>query len=219
MYTLTGLLFFFSVVAAVVSENNIHRLFTPFFVTSVNFSMLFDLYFLYTYGIQLETATFGGRSADFAWFVIFSSIVSAIIAYYMKIMFLFQALLLSIIYLWSQSNSERIVSFMFGFRFKAVYFPWVLVAYSSIMMGAAIPWVMLIGIASAHIYYFLDSQYPAMGGPKLIPTPRFLYSLLPPQEGAGARFTSDGNTANVYRAGNRAANTGGHQWGTGHRLG
>jgi hypothetical protein len=36
----------------------------------------------------------------------------------MRLMVLFQSLLLSVIYLWSQANSERIVSFMFGVQFK-----------------------------------------------------------------------------------------------------
>lgn len=96
-------------------------------------------------------------------------------------------------------------------------------AYNSVMMGAAIPWVMLIGIASAHVYYFLDSVYPAMGGPRLIPTPRLLYRLLPVQEVAGAGFTAGGNTANVFRTGQQsgtaAADTTGHRWGSGNRLG
>ncbi|KAF9146200.1 Derlin 1 [Linnemannia schmuckeri] len=202
---------------------HIHRLFTPFFITGVNFTMLFDLYFLFTYGSQLENSTFAGRSADFAWFIIFTSIFSSIVAHYMRIAFLFQSLLLSVIYLWSQANSDRIVSFMFGVQFKAMYFPWVLVAYNAVMMGAAVPWVMLIGIASAHVYYFLDSVYPAMGGPRLIPTPSLLYRLLPAQEVAGAGFTAGGNTANVFRAGQQGgaatAGTTGHRWGSGNRLG
>ena len=97
-----------------------------------------------------------------------------------------------------------------------------LVAYTFVMMGAVIPWVMLIGIASAHLYYFLDSVYPAMGGPKLIPTPSLLYRLLPRQEVAGAGFTMSGGTANVYRGaagGGAAAEATGHRWGTGYRLG
>ncbi|KAG0271082.1 hypothetical protein BGZ95_001179 [Linnemannia exigua] len=204
----------------IIYKFHIHRLFTSFVVTGINMSFLFDLYFLFTYGSQLENETFAGRSADFAWFVIFTCLVSSIVAYFMGLMVMFQALLLSVIYLWSQANSERIVSFMFGVRFKAVYFPWVLVAYTSIMMGAAIPWEMLTGIASAHTYYFLDSVYPAMGGPKLIPTPTLLYKLLPAQEVAGAVFTA-GGTTNVFRTaqGGAAADTAGHRWGSGNRLG
>lgn len=79
---------------------------------------------------------------------------------------------------------------------------------------------MLIGIASAHLYYFLDSVYPSMGGPKLIPTPSLLYRLLPAQEVAGAGFTA-GGTAPVFRANApaQAADAGGHRWGSGNRLG
>ncbi|KAG0372709.1 hypothetical protein BGX24_012684 [Mortierella sp. AD032] len=207
--------------SSIIYKFHIHRLLTTFFVTKVGFSFLFDLYFMFTYGSQLETATFAGRSADYAWFVIFTSLFSSVVAHFMGFAFLFQSLLLSVITLWSQSNSERIVSFMFGVQFKAVYFPWVLVAYTSIMMGAVVPWEMLIGIASAHVYYFLDSVYPSMGGPKLIPTPTLLYKLLPAQEVAGARLTGGGGTENMFRApqGGAAADAAGHRWGSGNRLG
>ncbi|KAF9575952.1 hypothetical protein EC968_000914 [Mortierella alpina] len=205
--------------SAIIFKFHIHRLFTPFFVTGLGFNMLFDLYFLFTYGSQLETSTFGGRSADFAWFLLFTSITSAIGAYYMGFMYLFQSMLVAVIYLWSQSNAERIVSFMFGVQFKARYFPWVLIGYNFVVGGARIPWDMIIGAASAHLYYFLDTVYPSMGGPRLIPTPGLLYSLLPRQEVAGARFTGSGTTANMYRASASASETSGHRWGTGNRLG
>ncbi|KAG0029743.1 Derlin 1 [Podila clonocystis] len=197
---------------AVVYRFHIHRLFTPFFVTGVNFSMLFDLYFLFTYGSQLEQSTFAGRSADFAWFVIFTCLSSAVAASYIGLPYLFQSLLIAVIYLWSKSNSDRIVSFMFGIQFKARYLPWVLMAYNYVVGGAMIPWPMIIGAASAHLYYFLDSQYPAMGGPRLIPTPSLLYRILPAQEVAGA-------AANFRSGGTPAADAGGHRWGTGNRLG
>ncbi|KAI7825744.1 Der1-like family-domain-containing protein [Gamsiella multidivaricata] len=208
----------------IVYKFQIHRLFTSCFISGLNFNMLFDLYFMYTYGSQLETTTFAGRTADYAWFVIFTSLVTAAVSSYMNIIILFQSVLIAVIYLWSRSNSERIVSFMFGFQFKAVYFPWVLIAYTFVLSGAAIPWGMLIGVASAHLYYFLDHVYPAMGGPRLIPTPSLLYRFLPPQEVAGARFTGSGATANVYRppaaaAAGGGAGASGHRWGQGNRLG
>ncbi|KAF9911155.1 hypothetical protein BX616_010666 [Lobosporangium transversale] len=205
----------------VIYRFQLHRLLTPFFVKGLDFNMLFDLYFLYTYGIQLETTTFAGRSADFAWFILFTSIISTIGGHFLNLVMLSQSLLLAVIYLWAQSNSERIVSFMFGFQFKAIYFPWVLIAYSFVISRAVVPWDMIVGIASAHLYYFLNHVYPGMGGPRLIPTPTLLYKLLPRQEVAGATFASNGETANMYRV-NTAGGSGsggGHQWGRGHRLG
>ncbi|KAK3820095.1 MAG: Der1-like family-domain-containing protein [Benniella sp.] len=196
----------------------IYRLLTPFFVAPMGFNLLFDLYFLYTYGSQLETSTFSERSADFAWFILFTCFVSAGVAHYLGLAFLFQALLAAVTYLWSQSNSDRIVSFMFGIQFKAVYLPWVLMAYTFVLSGAVVPWAMLVGIGSAHLFYFLDHAYPARGGPRLIPTPRLLYMVLPTREVAGARFTGSGTTENVYRNARPAAGTTGHQWGRGQRL-
>ncbi|KAG0341815.1 Derlin 1 [Podila humilis] len=205
---------------SIIYRFHIHRLFTPFFLTAVNFNMLFDLYFMFTYGSQLEKDTFAGRSADFAWYIIFTCLTSSVIAYYMDIAYLFQSLVIAVIYLWAQSNSDRIVSFMFGVTFKAFYFPFVLMAYSYVMSGASIPWPMVIGAVSAHLYYFLDTQYPAMGGPRLIPTPSILYKILPSQEVVGGGFNAGGGTTPTFRApAGAAANTGGHQWGSGQRLG
>ncbi|KAF9099439.1 Derlin 1 [Mortierella sp. AM989] len=206
----------------IIYKFQIHRLLTPFFITGLSFNMLFDLYFLFTYGSQLESSTFAGRSADFAWFILFTSFVSSIAASYFGILVLFQAMLISVIYLWSRENPDRMVSFMFGITFKAFYLPWVLVAYTFVLSGALIPWSMLIGIASAHLFHFLSKVYPANGGPRLIPTPSLLYRLLPAQEVAGAGFTSSGATANVYRASaptSGGSTGGGHRWGHGHRLG
>ncbi|KAG0235350.1 Derlin 1 [Actinomortierella wolfii] len=196
---------------------HIHRLFTAFSVSSISLQFVFDLYLLYTYGSELEETTFGGRTADYVWCIIFTCITSAIMATYLRYVFLFQALLSTIVLLWSLSNSERIVSFMFGIRFKAKYLPWVMAIYTFIAIGAFIPWNMLIGIASGYIFYFLDTVYPANGGPRLIPTPPILYSLFPRQEVAGGRFAGNGRTANTYRP--SQPDQGGHRWGTGYRLG
>ncbi|KAF8924172.1 hypothetical protein BGZ58_002082, partial [Dissophora ornata] len=104
--------------SSVIYKFQIHRIFTSCFLTGLGFNMLFDLYFLYTYGTQLEASTYAGRPADFAWFVLFTSLVSAALAFFFGFVSLFQSMLVAVIYLWSQSNSERIVSFMFGVQFK-----------------------------------------------------------------------------------------------------
>lgn len=151
--------------------------------------------------------------------------------YFLHFAFTFQALLASLIYLWSQANADRTASLMFGLTFKAVYFPWVLFAYNYVLMGASVPWTMLAGIVSAHLFNFLDSLYPDMGGPKLIPTPAFLYHFLPSEEVTGAEFTAGrGMTTNFRPAGSTGGGVGGEQpgvvqpgvvlrWGPGCRLG
>ncbi|KAG0305133.1 Derlin 1 [Dissophora globulifera] len=202
---------------SIIYKFQIHRLLTSCFLTGLGFNMLFDLYFLFTYGVQLESTTYAGRSADFAWFIIFTSFTSAGAGYYFGFRTLFQSMLLAVIYLWSQANSQRIVSFMFGIQFKVLGNR----PYNFLLSGAVVPWNMLAGIASAHLYYFLESVYPARGGRRWIPTPFLLYKLLPPQEVAGAGFAAGGGTANVLRptATTAAAEAAGHRWGRGERLG
>ena len=46
-----------------------------------------------------------------------------------------------IVYYWSRQNADQIVSFYFGITFKAVYFPWALVAMNVLMGGSPIPYV------------------------------------------------------------------------------
>ncbi|KAG0082698.1 Derlin 1 [Podila epicladia] len=157
--------------------------------------------FLHSYGSQLESSTFAERPADFAWFLLFTCLTTSVVGHFMHFAFMFQALLASIIYLWSQVNADRTVSFMFGLTFKAVYFPWVHFSYNYVLMDATVPWTMLVGIASAHLFYFLDSLYPDMGGPKLISTPALLYRFLPSEEVAGAEFTAGGGMAANFRLG------------------
>ncbi|KAF9585618.1 Derlin 1 [Lunasporangiospora selenospora] len=206
--------------SSIIFRFQLQRLITPFLVTGVSFNMLFDLYFLFNYGSQLETATFAGRTADFAWFVIFTCLSSTVGAYFLNVSYLFEAMLVAVIYLWSRINSERLVSFMFGVTFPAAYFPWVLIAYNYVMTGAMVPWAMLIGVGSAHLYYFLDTVYPSMGGPRLIPTPTLLYRAFPAARGfqAGGNVMG-GQRANAATAATAAAEASGHRWGTGQRLG
>jgi Derlin-1 len=82
-------------------------------------------------------------------------------------------MVLSVLYVWCQFNKDTIVSFWFGTQFKAIYLPWILVAFNMILRGGGIN--ELIGILVGHAYYFMAFQYPIdMGGRALIKTPQFL---------------------------------------------
>ena len=48
---------------------------------------------------------------------------------------LMEPLILSVLYIWCQLNRDTIVTFWFGTRFKAMYLPWVLVAFNWILRG------------------------------------------------------------------------------------
>ncbi|KAI9233256.1 MAG: Derlin [Podila humilis] len=93
---------------------HVHRLLTPFLVTGVGFNFLFEMLFLHNYGSQPESSTFAGRPADFAWSLLFTYLTTSVVGYFLHFAFTFQALLASVIYLWSQANADRTVGFMLG---------------------------------------------------------------------------------------------------------
>ncbi|VDD74069.1 unnamed protein product [Mesocestoides corti] len=133
------------------------------------FHFLINLYFLYSYSSRLETSTFSGRPADY---------VFMLLVHWITLTLLFEPMVLSVIYVWSQLNKDVIVQFWFGTQFKAVYFPWVLVVLNLIIRGSAT--MELVGIFVGHIYYFFSHQYPLeYGGPQILKTPAFLYRMFP----------------------------------------
>ncbi|KII66454.1 Derlin-1 [Thelohanellus kitauei] len=84
----------------------------------------------------------------------------------------------SVLYVWSQMNSDEMVSFWFGLTFKSKYYPWVLLLINLLMYNR---WAAIFsGILVGHLYYFLTSVYPEeYNGPKLLKTPAFLYKFFP----------------------------------------
>ncbi|CAK5083669.1 unnamed protein product [Meloidogyne enterolobii] len=174
-------------------------------------------YFLYNYSKDTETSVYDGRPADYLFMLIFNWICCVIICFVSEIYFLLEPMVLSVLYVWCQFNKDRTVSFWFGMQFKAVYLPWVLVAFNMVLRGGGIN--ELIGILVGHTYYFLAFQYALdYGGSVIIKTPQFLYNYLPNRVGGFAGF---GSVPQSRTATNRGGATGGggHNWGTGRELG
>ncbi|RUP44775.1 hypothetical protein BC936DRAFT_149023 [Jimgerdemannia flammicorona] len=200
-----------------ITKFQVWRLFTSFFFHKLGFAFVMNLYFLYQYSQDLETQAFGNRTADYLFFVLFVMGLELIASYFLSLFLLGDALMLALVYVWSQHFRHKIVSFLFGFTFKAVYLPWVLVAYD-ILLGSGIPTGLIVGIVTGHTYWFLDSVYPAAGGPRLLRTPQLLYRFFPQVRGG---YTMGGGVEAIpgRAAQQAAAATGGYSWGRGQRLG
>lgn len=181
-------------------------------VPQTGFHYLINLYFLYSYSTRLETGQFHGKPADFAFMLIFNWICLVIVGLIGEIPLLMDAMILSVLYVWCQCNKDQIVTFWFGTQFKAMYLPWILVAFNMIIRGGGL--MELLGILVGHLYYFLKFKYPQdFGGQQFLNTPNFLYNLLPNTSGGMGGF---GATAPRRPA----ANDGGrHAWGRGNTLG
>lgn len=126
-------------------------------------------------------------------------------------------MVLSILYVWCQLNKEVIVNFWFGTTFKAIYLPWVLLAFNMVIAGGGI--MELVGIIVGHLYFFLMYKYPQeLGGPTLLQTPGFLKEWFPNNSAGVHGFGVPPQRPPQERNENRGIFRG-HNWGRGHVLG
>ena len=110
----------------VLHKFQIWRLVTSvFFFGKLGFPFVINMIFMYRYSLQLETGLFDGRRADFVFMLLFQTAILWIVAFFMQLVVLGPCLCVAMIYVWSQVNRDQIVTFWFGLRFKAMYFPWV----------------------------------------------------------------------------------------------
>lgn len=147
------------------------------FFGKLSFHFLFTMFLFYHYSKELEKTTYSGRTADYMTFLGFSAIILLIAGSLLKYRLLGESLLMTLIYLWSQLNRDAIVTFMFGIRCKASYFPWILLAYH--LLTGQIPILEAIGVLVGHLYYYLEYVYPARTGIRWIRTPAILYHYYP----------------------------------------
>jgi hypothetical protein len=130
-------------------------------------------------------------------------------------------LVLLIVYYWSRMFPDQEMTFMFGIRFQSKYLPWAMCAMNVLMGGMPIP--QLAGIVAGHVIYFLDQVLPRTHDVRVLKTPAWLYSVVPPH--------LNRNVPGVQRNFHAAATAGGaappaapqpaagHNWGQGVRLG
>jgi hypothetical protein len=158
-------------------KNRFHfwRLFTTFiFAGKFSFNFAMHTYVLYENCKRYEAAPFntggGGTSADFIYMLLVTMGILLVISYYFEMLVLAEPILYVIMYNWSRREADRPVG-IFGFKFKAIYLPWVYVGIRMIMGGSVTE--PLVGIAVGHLYYFLIEVLPVTHGYNLIRTPKF----------------------------------------------
>jgi Derlin-2/3 len=144
------------------------------------------MFFLARYCRLLEEGSFRGRSADFAYMLLFGAALLTCVAPFVQIQFLGSSLTFMMVYVWGRRNEFVNMSFLGLFNFSAPYLPWVLLAFSWVLGSS--PLVDLLGIAAGHSYYFLADVYPRMSGRRPLATPALLRALFPGEaaDAAGA---------------------------------
>ncbi|XP_023024586.1 derlin 1 [Leptinotarsa decemlineata] len=198
------------------------RLFTSVLyypIQQAGFHYLINLYFLYNYSRRLEEGAYAGKPADYCFLLIFNWLCCVVLGLIAELPILMDPMILSVLYVWCQLNKDTIVTFWFGTRFKAIYLPWVLLAFNLVLSGGGI--MELFGILIGHLYFFLMFKYPQeMGGPVLLNTPSFLKDLFPDQMGGVHSFGAPPQRAASAQPGARGGGVfGGRNWGRGYTLG
>jgi hypothetical protein len=103
----------------------VYRLVTSHLVSGGS-GLLWHLYMLYVYSIDLERGYFAGKRADY--FVTIAVLMGTLdaIGLYMEYPILASAFVMGLTFLYSNIRAHHIVSFFFGIQFKAMYLPYVL---------------------------------------------------------------------------------------------
>jgi len=163
----------------IIYKMQVWRLVTNFLFFGARFSLdfLFHMFFLARYCNALEETSFRGRTADFAYMVLFSATVMTLMAPILHLQFLGSSLTFTMVYVWARRNPLGRVNFLGIFNFTAPYLPWVLLAFSMLLGSDGV--VDLVGIVVGHLYFFLEDVYPRMTPTniRLLKTPRFLELL------------------------------------------
>ncbi|KAJ2364855.1 hypothetical protein IW150_006374, partial [Coemansia sp. RSA 2607] len=77
------------------------RLFTGFLTTHVSLNEAIMIVALYYYSSDLESQEFGGRAADYVWFILFSMISMASVAWITNTAMLYHGLFMALLTMWS----------------------------------------------------------------------------------------------------------------------
>ncbi|KAK0635529.1 Der1-like family-domain-containing protein [Bombardia bombarda] len=206
----------------------IWRLATCFLISSKEFGIILDPYFVYQYLSQLETTNPKfARKADVLWYLLtVGSFIVLVNRTFLGGAFFLQGLITALTYTASQDQRGVKTNFYF-FTVPAQLVPYCMILASLLMNPAAIP-LQVSGILAAHLHDFLTRLWPEFGGgSSLLPTPGFLSyfvetprvfrrdygtAIRPPSQAPGSGSSTGASAGPVFPDSWRSR-------GSGHRLG
>ena len=104
---------------------------------------------------------------DYFAFVLFAMLsLNAVNIFILKLPVMWDALSMSIVYVWSRRFAEQKVSFWGGIAFPARYLPLVLLIWDALLRGQWVEGVL--GILVGHLYWFAREEYDAIKTPAVI---------------------------------------------------
>ncbi|TFK49325.1 DER1-domain-containing protein [Heliocybe sulcata] len=209
--------------ALVLSRLQLWRVFTSFFLGSSGINFIFDFAMLYRNSDALESAHFGGRSADYAWQLLLAA--GGILALNIPLGTYVHTrpLLLALTYLGSALAPPGAQTSFFGLLTLPVqYLPYILVGMDLIMGGPGAAAQSISGVVVGHAWWWVIFGGGAgASGRNLGSAPGWLKRMLGQRDGVATRLAGTAGGVHVIppRARQVVEETTGHRWGSGHRLG
>ncbi|PNS18613.1 hypothetical protein CAC42_5152 [Sphaceloma murrayae] len=143
----------------------IWRLVTPFLLTGQGLGMVFDPYFLFTYGKKLEVDAprFQAPGEFFTAIIFICGVIVLLAGYVLSSFVLLSPLTLALAYLYSIDTPEARISF-FIVTVRAKYLPYCMLLMTLLMAGPGPALNDVTGLVAAHLYDFLTRLWPQYGG-------------------------------------------------------
>ncbi|PGH05962.1 hypothetical protein AJ79_06651 [Helicocarpus griseus UAMH5409] len=149
------------------------RLITPFLLTGGGLDFVFDLYFLYKYGSELErdSPRFTVPGDFFTYVIFVGSVITLSAGVLLQSMVFTPALIIAFMYTYGQVNTGRKASFIV-IQIPVELLPWANIVLIMLMRGWGQAQTAACGVVAAHLYEFLTRIYPTYGrGRNFISTP------------------------------------------------
>ncbi|KAI0694517.1 DER1-domain-containing protein [Cytidiella melzeri] len=204
----------------VTKRLQIWRLYTSFFLGGSGLNYLFDFIMLYRNSNELEAAHFMGRSADYAWQLIFAAASIIGLNLPLRTAVFTRPLLVCLTYLTSRLAPPGTQTSLFGLiTIPLLYFPYALIFLDLITAGPAAAAASVTGAIAGHAWWWgvYDTRVLAEYGR----APGWMKRLV----GQPRQGSASGGTGGVHvipprqRAAAGGSAPSGYSWGSGQRLG
>jgi len=143
-----------------------------------NLHTCFKILLFYRFSRRLEEYSFRGNAANYLFFLIFGILNLSFFGVWLGFYSLAESFLTMILYYWSRKNVNVFIHIFGLLPIRAPYLTWFFV-FLEIIVGGSIE-SDLLGIITAHVYYFFTEVYPKLPFSKNkrpLKTPQIIFQL------------------------------------------